>query len=146
MLYPGTLDGAISEARRSNRAGWSTFLLADGGGRPANVAGSPGELVVDPGRRHMARVGCGTREMTHDAAGQTVQYHPQCRRMNELLDGAGEVRQGMLQGFFGDRRSTICKHFGTLDAMHFDTTARPSYVGRGPRRSGCWKRFGFEET
>jgi isopenicillin-N N-acyltransferase-like protein len=147
MLYQDTLDGARSEARRAVQAGWFTFVLADGEGRLVNVEGSPRELVVEPGRGHLARVGYGTREMTHTAAGQVVQNHPQCRRMNELLDGArGKLDRAMLQGFFGDHRSTICKHFGTLDAMLFDTTARTAYVSRGPGCSGRWKRFGFEDA
>jgi isopenicillin-N N-acyltransferase-like protein len=147
MLYQDTLDGALSEARRATQAGWFTFVLADGDGRLVNVEGSPSELIVEPGRGHLVRVGYGSREMTHTAAGQTVQYHPQCRRMNELLDGArGKLDRALLQGFFGDHRSTICKHFGTLDAMLFDTTTSTAYVSRGPGCSGRWQRFGFDEA
>jgi isopenicillin-N N-acyltransferase-like protein len=144
MLYQDTLDGALSEARRAAQAGWFTFVLADGEGRLVNVEGSPKELVIAPARGHLARVGYGSREMTHTAEGKVVQYHPQCRRMLDLLGGArGKLDRAALQGFFGDHGSTICKHFGTLDAMLFDTTARVAYVSRGPGCSGRWKQFGF---
>jgi hypothetical protein len=94
----------------------------------------------------MARVYYGSRQMTHTAEGKAVKYHPQCRRMYDLLDGArGKLDRATLQGFFGDHRSTICKHFGTLDAMLFDTAARAAYISRGPGCSGRWKRFDFED-
>jgi hypothetical protein len=147
MLYQDTLDGAVSEARRAANAGWFTFVLADGEGRLVNVEGSPEELVVEPGRGHMARVGYGSRQMTRTAGEDAVEYHPQCRRMYDLLAGArGKLDRATLQGFFGDHQSTICKHFGTLDAMLFDTTAREAYVTRGPGCSGRWKTFTFHDA
>jgi hypothetical protein len=147
MLYQDTLQGALSEAARFPHAGWFTFVLTDGQGRLVNVEGSPKELVVETGRGHLARVGYGSRQMTHTPKSQAVASHPQCRRMGDLLAGArGKLDRATLQGFFGDHQSTICKHFSTLDAMLFDTTTRTAYVTRGPGCSGRWQRFGFEEA
>ena len=62
-----------------------------------------------------------------------------------LLDaGQGRLDRPMLQGFFGDHQSTICKHFSTLDSMLFDTARREAYLSRGPGCSGRWRRFTFQ--
>ena len=105
MLYQDTLDGAVSEARRAENAGWFTFVLADGEGRLVNVEGSPKELAVEPGRGHMARVYYGSRQMTRTAEGDAVQYHPQCRRMYDLLAGAGQARPRRAAGLL--RRPSV---------------------------------------
>ncbi len=145
MLYQETLKEAIAEARRAKQAGWFTFVLADGKGQLANVEGTPDKLVVEMDHGHLARTYCGTREMTGTPKDQPVKYHPQCQRMYELLEGSkGKLDRPTLQGFFGDHKSTICKHNGTLDSMLFDCTSRKAYVSRGPGCSGRWKEFGFQ--
>jgi isopenicillin-N N-acyltransferase-like protein len=146
LLYQDSLKAVIAEARRAKQAGWFTFVLADGKGELLNVEASPDKLVVEPGRGHMARVYCGSREMTGTPQGQPVKVHPQCARMYELLGGGkGKLDRVTLQGFFGDHKSTICKHNGTLDSMLFNCTTREALVSRGPGCSGRWKRFTFED-
>jgi isopenicillin-N N-acyltransferase-like protein len=151
MLYQDSLKGAVEEARRAAKfgghAGWFTFLLADGKGELVNVEGTPEKLVIEPSRGHMARVYCACREMTGTPEGKPVAYHPQCQRMLDLLgSGKGKLDLPTLQGFFGDHKSTICKHGGTLDSMLFDCTKKEAYVSRGPGCSGRWRKFTFEET
>src|SRR5262245_18696976 len=146
MLYQDTLKGAIEEARRAKQAGWFTFALADGRGQLASVEGSPKELAVELSQGHMSRVYYGTNQMTKTPKGQPIKRHPQCQRMCELLErGKGKLDRPMLQGFFGDHKSTICKHNGTLDSMLFNCTTKEAYVSRGPGCSGRWRRFDFEE-
>jgi isopenicillin-N N-acyltransferase-like protein len=146
MLYQDTLKAAVEEARRARHAGWFTFVLADANGQLANVEGTPEKLVVEIARGHLARADYGTREITGTPAGQPVKFHPQCRRMYELLDGSkGKLDRPTLQGFFGDHQSTICKHNDTLDSMLFNCTRREAFVSRGPGCSGRWKRFSFED-
>jgi isopenicillin-N N-acyltransferase like protein len=144
MLYQDSLKAALAEAQRATQAGWFTFVLADGEGQLANVEGSPDTLVVETSKGHLARVYYGTRAMTGTPRDQPITYHPQCRRMLDLLAAArGKLDRPTLQGFFGDHESTICKHNGTLDSMLFDCTARKAYVSRGPGCSGRWREFGF---
>jgi isopenicillin-N N-acyltransferase-like protein len=146
ILYADTLKSAIDEARRAKLAGWFTFVLADAKGNLANLEGSPKELVVEEGTGYLSRVGYGTRQMTGTTKDKSVKRHPQCQRMCDLLAGGkGKLDRGMLQGFFGDHKSTICKHGATLDAMLFNCTTKEAYVSRGPGCSGQWKRFTFEE-
>jgi isopenicillin-N N-acyltransferase-like protein len=147
MLYQDTLDAALTEARRARHAGWFTLVLADAEGRLANVEGTPEQLAIERGRGHLARADFGSRDITGTPRNRPVEYHPQCRRMYDLLAGArGKLDRATLQTFFGDHQSTICKHFGTLDAMLFDTTTRTAYISRGPGCSGRWKRFGFDDA
>jgi isopenicillin-N N-acyltransferase-like protein len=147
MLYQDTLNAAIEEARRARHAGWFTFVLADATGRLVNVEGTPERRAAEEARGHLARADFGSREITDTPAGRPVKYHPQCRRMYDLLaGGAGRLDRRTLQGFFGDHESTICKHDGTLDSMLFDCTERKAYVSRGPGCSGRWKTFGFHQT
>jgi isopenicillin-N N-acyltransferase-like protein len=146
LLYQDSLEAAIREARGARQAGWFTFVLADGKGQLVNIEGSPEKLVVEKGKGHMARVYCGSREMTGTPKGQPIKYHPQCARMYELLrNGKGRLDRPTLQGFFGDHQSTICKHNGTLDSMLFNCTTKEAYVSRGPGCSDRWKTFRFEE-
>ena len=55
MLYQSTLKDAVEEARRAKRAGWFSFLLADGDGQMVSVEGSPDDLAVEYDRGHLAR-------------------------------------------------------------------------------------------
>jgi isopenicillin-N N-acyltransferase-like protein len=145
MLYQDTLEAALAEARRARHAGWFTFVLADAEGQLANVEGTPEKRAIERVHGHLARADFGSREITGTPPDRPVEYHPQCRRMYDLLDGArGKLDRSTLQGFFGDHASTICKHRGTLDAMLFDCTSRTAYVSRGPGCSGRWKTFGFD--
>jgi len=144
MLYQETLDAAIDVARRAGHAGWFTFVLADGQGRLANVEGSPREMAVEYGRGHVARVYFGTAQMTHTPPDKPIPRHPQCQRMLDLLAaGRGRLDRPVLQGFFGDHKSTICKPYATLDSMLFNTPRREAYVSRGPGCSGRWQKFTF---
>jgi len=144
LLYQETLAAAIEEARRAKHAGWFTFVLSDGQGNLANIEGTPERLAVETARGHMARVYYGSREMTGTAKDRPVSFHPQCRRMLDLLEGSkGKLDRERLQGFFGDHQSTICKHGGTLDSMLFNCTKREATVSRGPGCSGRWKTFTF---
>jgi len=94
----------------------------------------------------MARVYFGTAQMTHTPPGKPIKRHPQCQRMLDLLAGSkGRLDRPTLQGFFGDHESTICKHYGTLDSMLFNTAKREAYVSRGPGCSGRWRRFTFAD-
>jgi isopenicillin-N N-acyltransferase-like protein len=146
MLYADSLKEAIDEAKRAKLAGWFTFVMADGKGNLVNLEGSPKEVVVEGSQGHLSRVGYGSRQMTRTGKDQPVKRHAQCQRMYELLDGGkGKLDRGMLQGFFGDHKSTICKHGATLDAMLFNCTTKEAYVSRGPGCSGRWKRFTFED-
>jgi hypothetical protein len=146
LLYQDSLQTVIAEAKRAKQAGWFTFVLADSKGQLVNIEGSPEKLVVEKGKGHIARVYCGSREMTGTPKGRPVPYHPQCVRMNELLrNGKGRLDRPTLQGFFGDHHSTICKHEMTLDSMLFNCTTKEAYISRGPGCSARWKRFDFEE-
>lgn len=133
MLYQDSLKGAIDEARRAKPAGWFTFVLADDQGRIANVEGSPAELAVEYTRGHIARTYYGTRQFTCTPEGEPVKFHPQCQRMWELLASKkGQLDLATLQGFYGDHKSTICRHYGTLDVVIFNTTKREAHIERGP--------------
>jgi hypothetical protein len=156
LLYQDSLQAVIAEARRAKRAGWFTFVLADGKGQIANIEGSPEKLVVERGKGHMARASFGSREMTGTPKGQPIRLHPRCARMYELLRGGkGQLDRPTLQGFFANHKATICKHpqfkgtemVGefTLDSMLFNCTTKEAYVSRGPGCSGRWKTFRFEE-
>ena len=84
--------------------------------------------------------------MTRTPPGKPVPRHPQCRRMMDLVEGSkGKINLATVQGIYGDRQPTICKHFGTLDAMVFDATRREAHVTRGPGCLGRWQRFAFEK-
>jgi isopenicillin-N N-acyltransferase-like protein len=146
LLYQESLAAVIEEAKRAKHAGWFTFVMADGKGRLVNIEGTPEKIAVEEGKGHMARVYCGSREMTKTPADQPVKFHPQCARMYELLGGGkGKLDRPTLQGFFGDHKSTICKHNGTLDAMLFNCTTKEALVSRGPGCSDRWKAFGFQD-
>jgi isopenicillin-N N-acyltransferase-like protein len=145
LLYQPTLEAVVEEARRADRAGWFTFVMADRGGRLLNVEGSPEKVAVEHGRGSLVRVYYGTHEMTGTPPGQRVPRHPQCQRMVDLVEAAGgRIDRTVLQGFYGDHESTICKHFGTLDVMVFDATAGEAHVSRGPGCLGRWQRFSLE--
>ena len=152
MLYQPSLDAAVEEVRRAEQAGWFTFLLADKNGRLVNVESSPRQKVVEFYKGHVARTYYGTRQMTGTPEGTPVKFHPQVQRMYDLLDGsAGRLDRAKLQGFYGDHRSTICKHYGpapgggsTLDVMLFNTTTREALITRGPACQPHWQRFSFE--
>ena len=62
--------------------------------------------------------------------------------MMDLVSGAeGKITLPVLQGFYGDHLSTICKHFGTLDAMVFNTPCREAHITRGPGCLARWQQF-----
>ena len=91
--------------------------------------------------------------MTHTPPGQPIEYHARCQRMMDLIESKkGEIDLATLQGFYADHRaarhgrseSAICNHFGTLDAMVFNTTRREAYITRGPGCLGHWQRFALE--
>lgn len=151
MLYQDTLKGAVAEAERARHAGWFTFVLGDAKGQLANVEGTPEKLAVEWPRGHLARASFGTRAITGVADGEPVKYHPQCRRMFDLLAGGkGKIDRAMLQGFCGDHQSTICKHPGhkggfTVDSMVFNCNTREALVSRGPGCSGRWQKFTFDD-
>jgi isopenicillin-N N-acyltransferase-like protein len=151
MLYQDTLRDAVAEARRATHAGWFTFVLADGKGQLANVEGTPEKLAVEMTRGHLARADFGSREITGTPEGKPIKLHAQCQRMCALLAGKqGELDRATLQGFFGDHKSTVCKHPGdkggfTIDSMLFNCTTREAHVSRGPGCLGRWKTFGFED-
>lgn len=145
LLYQPTLDRVIEEARRATRAGWFTFVMADGNGRLLSVEGSPEKLAVEDARGSLVRVYYGTREMTGTLADEPVLRHPQCQRMVDLVAAStGRIDRPVLQRFYGDHESTICKHFGTLDVLVFDLTSREAYVTRGPGCLGQWQPFSFQ--
>jgi len=144
LLYQPTLDAVVAEARRAKQAGWFTFVLANGTGQLLNVEGSPEKIAVERDRGSMVRVYYGSREMTGTPPGQPVPRHPQCQRMVDMVEASrGKIDRRTLQGFYGDHQSTICKHFGTLDVVVFNTTQREAYVSRGPGCLGHWQRFSF---
>jgi hypothetical protein len=147
MLYQDTLAGAIREAERARHAGWFNFVLGDKKGQLATVEGTPEKLVVQQPRGHTARASFACREILGEA-----KLHPQCQRMFDLLaESKGKLDRATLQGFFGDHKSTICKHPDskgggfTVDSMLFDCTTLEAHVSRGPGCSGRWKTFRFEE-
>jgi isopenicillin-N N-acyltransferase-like protein len=157
MLYQDTLEDALQEARRAKHAGWFNFVLADGNGQLATVEGTPEKLVIQKPRGHTARASYACREILGGTKSEPLKLHPQCQRMFDLLAGSkGKLDRQALQGFFGDHKSTICKHPGfkkgggvdgggfTVDSMLFDCTSRVAYVSRGPGCSGRWKTFDFQ--
>jgi isopenicillin-N N-acyltransferase-like protein len=159
MLYQDTLKAALAEARRARHAGWFTFVLGDARGNLANVEGTPEKLVIETARGHLARADFATREITGTPRDKPVKLHPQCQRMCELLAGSkGKLDRATLQGFFGDHKSTVCKHPGfkegggvsdggfTVDSMLFNCTTKEAFVSRGPGCSGRWKRFTFRDA
>jgi isopenicillin-N N-acyltransferase-like protein len=142
MLYQKSLDDAIAEARRAQRAGWFTFVLADGRGELASVEGSPKRLAVERTRSRLARVYYGTREMTNTPQDKPVPYHPKCRQAYNLLQAArGTLDRPALRKILDTPPIT---NDGTIDHMIFNTTLRRAFVSRGPRGSGHWKAFAFE--
>lgn len=144
LLYQPTLEMVTEEARRAGQAGWFTLVMADGKGQLLNLEGSPERIVVERDVGSLARVYYGSREMTRTPPGQPVLRHPQCQRMMDLVgQSRGRIDRPVLQGFFADHQSTICKHFGTLDVMVYNTTLREAYVTRGPGCLGRWQRFTF---
>lgn len=146
LLYQPTLEAVEQEARRAGQAGWFTFVMADSTGQLLNIESSPEKIAIERDRGSMVRVYYGTREMTRTPPGKPIPRHPQCQRMMDLVSGSkGKITLPVLQGFYGDHQATICKHFGTLDAMVFSTTRREAYVTRGPGCLGRWQRFSFEE-
>jgi hypothetical protein len=154
LLYQPSLEAAVEEARRAGHAGWFTFVMADDKGRLLNLEGSTEKIAVEWHRGSMARAWYGSREMTQTPPDKPVAYHARCRRMMDLIEGAkGKIDLAALQGFYGDHRltihnkksrSAICMHFGTLDAMVFNTTRREAHVSRGPGCLGRWQRFSLE--
>lgn len=142
LLYQPTLEAVEQEARRAGQAGWFTFVLADSSGQLLNLESSPEKLAVERDRGSLIRVYYGTREMTGTPPGKPVPRHPQCRRMMDLVEASkGKITLSTVQGFYGDHQSTICKHFGTLDAMVFNAKRREAHVTRGPGCLGRWQRF-----
>lgn len=148
LLAQPTLEAVEEEAKRARQAGWFTFVMADGKGRLLNIEGSPERVATQWDRSSMARVYYGIREMTRTPEGQPIKYHPQCARMRELLEEAeGRIDRAAIERFFADHKTKwICKHFGSIDAMIFDTTSRQAHVTRGPGCLGRWKSFSFEVT
>jgi hypothetical protein len=150
MLYQETLKAAVEEARRAKQAGWFTFVLGDGKGNLVNIEGTPKQLVVEPVRGHLARANYGSRGL-RTADGEPVKMDPQGRRMSQLLEGSkGKLDQPALQSFFGDHKSTICRHEAgnngfTLDSMLFNCTKREVHIKRGPGCVGHWETFRFED-
>ena len=142
LLYQPTLETVTEEARRAGRAGWFTFVMADGKGRLLNLEGSPEKIVVERDEGSLARVYYGTREMTRTPPGKPVPRHPQCQRMVDMV-ASREARSiaRCCKGSSPITRSTICKHFGTLDVMIYNTTRCEAYVTRGPGCLGRWQRF-----
>ena len=145
LLAQSTLEAVEEEARCAKQAGWFTFVMADGRGRLLNIEGSPKRMATQWDRGTMARVYYGTREMTRTPADEPIECHPQCARMRELLAGAtGHIDRPAMQRFFADHKTKwICKHFGSIDAMVFDTTSQTAYVTRGPGCLGRWQSFSF---
>lgn len=157
MLYQDTLAGALAELRRATHAGWFAFVLADAKGRIVAADGTPEKLAVQDLRGHTARASYACRDILGGAEGEPLKLHPQCQRMFDLLGGSkGQLDRGALQGFFGDHKSTVCKHPQfkggggvdsggfTVDSMLFNCTTREAHVSRGPGCSGRWKTFRFE--
>jgi isopenicillin-N N-acyltransferase-like protein len=152
MLYQDTLADAIKEAERAKHAGWFAFVLGDSKGQLATVEGTPEKLVIQKPRGHTARASYACREILGGAESEPLKIHPQCQRMFDLLgESKGKLDRATLQGFFGDHKSTICKHPDskdggfTVDSMLFDCTKLEAHVSRGPGCSGRWKTFRFEE-
>jgi isopenicillin-N N-acyltransferase-like protein len=142
LLYQPTLDAVEEESRRAGQAGWFTFVMADSRGQLLNIESSPEKIAIERHRGSLVRVYYGTREMTHTPPGTPIRRHPQCQRMMDLVSAAeGKITLPVLQGFYGDHQSTICKHFGTLDAMVFNTTRREAHITRGPGCLGRWQQF-----
>jgi hypothetical protein len=146
QLYQPTLEAVEQEARRAGQAGWFTFVMADSTGQLLNIESSPEKIAIERDRGSLVRVYYGTREMTRTPPGKPIARHPQCQRMVDLVNGSkGRITLPILQGFYGDHQSTICKHFGTLDAMVFNTTRREAHITRGPGCLGRWQRFALEK-
>ena len=146
LLSQSSLEAAEDEAKREQYVGWFTFVMADGEGRLFNVDGSPGRLVTEWGSGSMARVYYDSREMIQTPVGRPVECHLQCARMAELFGGAkGRLDSGKLQQLLGDHEFTIFKHFGSLDAMIFDTTSWQAHVTRGPGCLAQYRTFMFDD-
>lgn len=151
MLYQDTLAGALEEAERAKHAGWFAFVLGDSKGQLATVEATPEKLVIQKPRGHTARASYACREILGGADDEPLKIHPQCQRMLDLLaESKGKLDRATLQGFFGDHKSTICKHPDgkgggfTVDSMLFDCTKLEAHVSRGPGCSGRWQTFRFE--
>src|SRR5262249_51953477 len=74
LLYQPTIDDVIKEAKRAKRAGFFTFVMADGKGNLLNVEGSPEKVVIERPSGTLARVGYGSREMTGTRGKEAVRY------------------------------------------------------------------------
>ena len=86
------------------------------------------------------RVSYGTRQMTGTSEGATVELHPRCRKMYELLgSSAGRNDLERLQQYFTHPEYEICAGKATIDMMVFDTTARVAYLSRGPGYRVAWR-------
>lgn len=57
----------------------------------------------------------------------------------------GTINRQIVQDFYADHKSTICKHFNTLDVMIYDTTSRHAFFTRGPGCLRAYQRFGFAD-
>jgi hypothetical protein len=144
LLYQDSLEAVASEAKRLPQAGWFTFVFADGKGNLLNIEGSPQELVVEPAKGRLTRVGYGSRAMTGTAADKPAPQHKRCRKVCELFDGAaGQVDRAFLQAAFAEPKHEISVGKSTIDLMVFDTTAREAHVSRGPSYQVDWKRLTF---
>jgi isopenicillin-N N-acyltransferase like protein len=153
LLYQPTLSAVAEEARRAGHAGWFTFVMADADGQLLNLEGSPEKIVVERHRESLVRSYYGSREMTHTAPGEPIEYYPRCQRLMDLVESKkGKIDLATFQGFFADHRAylhgkreaAICSHFGTVDVMVFNTTRREAYVSRGPGCLGQWQRFALK--
>jgi hypothetical protein len=143
ILYQETLDDAIAEAQRAKRAGWFTFVLADGRGRLVNIEGSPKRLAVEQHRGHLARVFYGSREMRGTPPGQPVALHPKCRAAYDLLDdAAGTIDHRAIERILATPPITNTM---TTDKMVFNTALRKAYLSRVAGGSGPWQEFTFAD-
>ena len=144
LLCQKDLDGVIRAANQNKHAGWFTFVVADGDGNLVNIEGSPGGITVERAKERLVRVSYGTRQMTGTSAGASVELHPRCRKMYELLgSSAGENDLERLQQYFTHPEYEICAGKATIDMMVFDTTARVAYLSRGPGYRVAWREFRF---
>ena len=142
LLAQPSLAAVREEAKRAKQAGWFTFVLGDRQGNLLNIEASPERIVFQSGKGTLARVYYGTPEMTGTPAGKSVELHPQCRRMLELVESArsqGKIDRQQIERFYSDHATRwICKHFNTLDVMIYDATEGVAHVTRGP---GCLARY-----
>jgi hypothetical protein len=144
LLNQKNLDDVILEVRKNKHAGWFTFVMADGDGRLVNIEGSPERLVVERAEGRLVRISYGSREMTGTRDGETVSFHPRCRKMYDLLaESKSKTDLARLQDYFADPKYAINVGKGTIDMMVFDATARAAYTSRGPNYKTAWRTFQF---